>query len=149
MKWLVWAGCCVGFWMALSSTFADTPKEAQEKLQGAWVATSAERDGQPATDVVGHQLQFKDNRFTITSKDGKLLYQGTFTVDPSKTPNTITFEHTEGTLKGKVWKGIYALDGDTLKTCDNGPNPDKERPTGFTTKADSGTIAIVFKRGKP
>ena len=59
------------------------------------------------------------------------------------------FEDTEGALKGKVWKGIYALDGDTLTTCDNGPDPDKSRPAAFEAKSGSGYILITFKRAKP
>jgi hypothetical protein len=52
-------------------------------------------------------------------------------------------------LKGKAWKGIYALDGDTLMTCDNAPNPYKGRPTAFEAKTGSGHILITFKRAKP
>ena len=94
--------------------FAQPAEDAQEKLQGAWTATKAERDGKAAEDVVGHRLSFTGDRFRIRSKDGKPLYEGTVRVDPSAKPAAIDFEHTEGALKGKAWKGIYALDGDTL-----------------------------------
>jgi uncharacterized protein (TIGR03067 family) len=50
----------------------------------------------------------------IQSKDGKSLYAGAVRVDGSAKPAAIDFEHREGVLKGKAWKGIYALDGDTL-----------------------------------
>src|SRR5215207_1250974 len=86
--------------------------DAQKKLQGTWTATKAERDGKAADDVVGHRLSFTGNRFQIQSKDGKPLYAGTVRVDPSAKPAAIDFEHTEGVLKGKAWKGIYGLDGD-------------------------------------
>ena len=39
------------------------------------------------------------------------LYSGTVRVDASAKPAAIDFEHAEGGLKGKTWKGIYALDG--------------------------------------
>ena len=78
--------------------------------------------------MVGHRLSFTGDRFQIRSKDGKPLYEGTVRVDASAKPAAIDFEHTEGDLKGKAWKGIYALDGDTLKMCDNAPNLDKGRP---------------------
>jgi ketosteroid isomerase-like protein len=48
-----------------------------------------------------------------------------------------------------VWKGIYALDGDTLRTCDNAPELDKSRPAAFEAKAGSGYILITFRRAKP
>ena len=70
-------------------------------------------------------------------------------MDPRATPAAIDFEHTEETLKGKVWKGIYALDGDTLTTCDNAPNLDKGRPAAFEAKSGSGYVLITFERAKP
>jgi uncharacterized protein (TIGR03067 family) len=133
----------------LVPAFAQSAEDPQKKLQGTWTATKAERDGKAADDVVGHRLSFSGNRFQIQSKDGRRLYQGTFRVDPSRKPAAIDFEHMEGALKGKAWKGIYALDGDTLTTCDNAPNPYKGRPATFEAKTGSGHIFITFKRAKP
>jgi len=141
--------CWLILGIVLVPVFAQTAEEAQKKLQGTWTATKAERDGKAADDVVGHRLSFTGNRFQIRSRDGKPLYKGTFRVDPSTKPAAIDFEQTEGTLKGKSWKGIYALDGDTLTTCDNAPNLDKGRPTAFEARTGSGHILITFKREKP
>jgi uncharacterized protein (TIGR03067 family) len=69
-------------------------------------------------------------------------------MDPSAKPVAIDFEHTGGVLKGKAWKGIYALDGDTLAICDNAPNLDKRRPAAFEAKSGSGYVLITFKRSK-
>ena len=129
--------------------FAQSAEDAPKKLQGSWTATRAERDGKAADDVVGHRLSFTGNRFRIRSRDGKTLYEGAFRVNAKTKPAAIDFDHTEGALKGKVWKGIYALDGDTLTTCDNGPNLEKGRPAAFEAKAGSGHIVITFKRAKP
>jgi uncharacterized protein (TIGR03067 family) len=129
--------------------FAQPADDAQQKLQGSWSATKAERDGKVADDVVGHRLSFTGNRFQIQSKDGKLLYAGTVRVDPSAKPAAIDFDNTDGILKGKTWKAIYALDGDTLVTCDNGPNLDERRPTALEARSGSGYILITFKGAKP
>jgi uncharacterized protein (TIGR03067 family) len=147
MRRMTWA---VG-WLILGTglAFGQPAEEAQKKLQGTWTATKAERDGKPAEDVVGHRLSLTGDRFQLRSKDGKLLYEGTFRVDPSTKPAAIDFEHTAGALKGKAWKGIYALDGDTLTTCDNGPSLDRGRPAAFEAKAGSGHILITFQRAKP
>jgi uncharacterized protein (TIGR03067 family) len=149
MHWLTSAMC----WLILGSwlipAFAQAAEEAQKKLQGSWTATKAERDGKAADDVVGNRLSFTGNRFQIQSKEGKPLYAGTVRVNPSAKPAAIDFEHTEGALKGKVWKGIYALDGDTLTTCDNAPNLDKARPAAFEAKSGSGYVLITFKHSKP
>jgi uncharacterized protein (TIGR03067 family) len=128
---------------------AQPGEEAQKKLQGTWTAKKAERDGKAADDVVGHRLSFTGNRFQIQSKDGKTLYAGTVRLDPSAKPAAIDFEHTQGALKGKTWKGIYALEGDMLMTCDNAPNLDKGRPTALEAKSGSGYVLITFQRAKP
>jgi uncharacterized protein (TIGR03067 family) len=128
---------------------AQSPDEAQKSLQGAWTATKGERDGKAAADVVGNRISFAGNRFQIQSKDGKSLYAGTVRVDPGAKPMAIDFEHTEGTLKGKTWKGIYALSGDMLTICDNAANLDKSRPIAFDAKSASGYVLITFRRVKP
>jgi uncharacterized protein (TIGR03067 family) len=142
MSWLVLGA-------GLVPAFGQPTDATQKDLQGTWAATRAERDGKAAEDVVGHRLSFIGNRFQIQSRDGKSLYEGTFLVHPGTKPAAIDFEHTGGALKGKVWKGIYALDGDTLKTCDNAPDLAKGRPAAFEARAGAGYILIAFKRVKP
>src|SRR5262245_279891 len=142
MSWLILA-------TALVPAFAQQDGQANKKLQGAWTVTKAQRDGKAADDVVGHRLTFTGNRFEIQTKDGKQDYVGTFDVDSRMKPAAIDFSHTEGALKGKTWKGIYALDGDTLTICDNALNLDKPRPTTFEAKAGSGYVLVTLKRAKP
>ena len=149
MRRMTGAMCWLILGTGLVPAFAHRPEEAQKELQGTWVPTKAERDGKAADDVVGNRLSFTENHFQIQSKDGKPLYAGTVRLDPSAKPPAFDFEHREGALKGKVWKGIYALDGDTLTTCDNGPNLDKGRPAAFEATTGSGHIVITFKRAKP
>jgi uncharacterized protein (TIGR03067 family) len=79
--------------------FAQPADDAQQKLQGTWTATKAERDGKAANDVLGHWLYFTGNRFQIMSKDGKPLYAGTVRVNSSAKPWVIDFEHTAEALK--------------------------------------------------
>jgi uncharacterized protein (TIGR03067 family) len=148
MRRLISALCCLILGTGVIAALAQPAEEAQRQLQGAWTATQAERDGRTADDVVGHRLAFAGNRFRILSKDGKILFTGTVRLDPSAKPASIDFEHAEGTLKGKAWKGIYALEGDTLRICDNAPNVDKGRPTAFEAKSGSGYVLITFKRAK-
>ena len=149
MHQLTSAMCWLILGAGLVLAFAQPAEEAQKQLQGPWTATKAERDGKAADDVVGHRLSFTGNRFQIQSKDGKPLYAGTVRVDPSAKPAAIDFEHTEGVLKSKAWKGIYSLDGDAVTTCDNAPNLDERRPTAFEAKSGSGYVLISFKREKP
>ena len=149
MHRLTSAMCWLILGTGLVLAFAQPAEDTQKKLHGSWTATKAERDGNAADDVVGHRLSFTGNRFQIQSEDGKLLYAGTVRVDSSAKPAALDFEHTEGALKGKVWQGIYALDGDTLTVCDNAPNLDKGRPAAFETTSRSGYVLIMFTRAKP
>jgi uncharacterized protein (TIGR03067 family) len=100
--------------VAYGLAFAQPAEDTQKQLQGTWTSTKAERDGKAADDVVGHRLSLTGHRFQIQSEDGKPLYAGTVRVDPSAKPAAIDFEHTEGSLKGKAWQGIYALNGNSL-----------------------------------
>ena len=142
---LFWLICGNGVPHAL----AQSADEAAKKLQGTWSAIKAESDGKRADEIMGHRLSFTGSRFEIRSNDGKTLYDGTFQVQPSAKPVAIDFQHTGGTLKGKAWKGIYALDGDTLMICDNAPSPEKARPGAFEASAGSGYVYITFTRAKP
>jgi uncharacterized protein (TIGR03067 family) len=148
MHWLIWVMCSLVLGTALVPAFAQ-PSDEAKKLQGTWTATRAERDGKADEDVIGHRLSVTGNRFQIRSKDGKSLYSGTVRVDPGAKPATIDFAHTDGTLKGKAWKGVYALAGDTLTVCDNAPDLDKGRPTALEAKSGSGYVLITFKRARP
>ncbi|MGA9054318.1 MAG: TIGR03067 domain-containing protein [Pseudolabrys sp.] len=123
-------------------------KAAETTLQGTWITSKAEQDGKAADDLVGHRLSFMGNRFEIRSKDDKPLYAGTVQINPTANPATIDFQQKKGALNGKVWKGIYAVDGDTLTTCDNAPNLKKGRPAAFEAKSGSGYVLITFKRAK-
>jgi len=146
--WLIALMC----WMVLGAGLAPVlaqPASDDKTLQGTWTATRAERDGKAADDVVGNRLSFSSNRFQIQSKDGKPLYAGTVTINPSVKPRAIDFQHMEGSSKGTVWKGIYAIDGDTLTICDNAPNLGKSRPAAFEAKSGSGYVLVTFKRAKP
>jgi uncharacterized protein (TIGR03067 family) len=149
MRWLASVTCwlILGAWLV--PVLAQPAEDAGKKLQGAWTAVQAERDGKSADDVLGNRLSFTGSRFQIQAKDGKSLFAGTFQANSAAKPASIDFQHTEGAMKGKAWKGIYALDGDTLRVCDNAPGPDKGRPAAFEAKRGSGHVFITFKRAKP
>ena len=124
------------------------PAEAQTALQGNWIATQAETNGAASPAVVGHRLTFSGEHFEIKAKDGKTVYAGTVRTDPNAKPAAIDFAHTFGALKGKTWKGIYALDGDMLTVCDNAADLAKARPAAFETKSGSGYVLLTFARTK-
>jgi uncharacterized protein (TIGR03067 family) len=133
--------------MACTPAFAQY-SDAVKEVQGNWSASKAERDGKSAAAVVGNRLTLEGNRFQIRNKGGKSLYGGTFKVDANAKPAAIDFTHAQGKLKGKSWKGIYAIEAGTLTVCDNAGDPAKDRPKAFETKPNSGIVCIDFKRAK-
>jgi uncharacterized protein (TIGR03067 family) len=126
----------------------DSVAQPTGKLEGTWTAVSAERNGKPADELVGHRLTFAGDTFVIR-RDGKMLYKGTFKTDSTKKPAHIDFRQTEGEAKGKTWRGVYLLEGDTLNTNDNAPDPSRPRPTQFVTAPGSGYVKLTFTRAAP
>ena len=143
MRWLV---CVAGLLISLGAV-AQGPKPSP--IQGVWVVKEARRDGKDANELAGHRVILAKERFVITSKDGKPVYAGSYRTDAGKVPPTIDFVHTLGTYKGKTWKGIYELTGDTMRICDNAPNLEGPRPMDFKAAAGSGTVCVLCVRKEP
>ena len=96
--------CCLVLPIGFAAAFGPSPDEARKKLQGTWTATKAQRDGKAAEDVVGHRLSFTGERFQIRSKDDKLLYEGTFRLDPSMKPAAIR-QMSAQSIRSRMWDG--------------------------------------------
>ena len=137
-------GCAIAL-LLMAATLMVGEAGAETPLQGTWLAESAKEAGVDSSEIIGHRLSFDGNRFRIT-KDGKLLYGGTFTVDPSANPSSISFDQNETQSLAGVWRGIYALTGNTLTICDNAPDTSMPRPTGFAECIAPGYVVIRFKR---
>ncbi len=128
----------------VAEAWAADPAADPAKLQGTWLAVAAERNGAPAPDAVGHRLVFSKDRFQIT-REGKLLYGGTYAADPSAQPARITFRQDEGsTLRGE-WNGIYRFEAGRLEIVDNADDMSKPAPTQFVTTSGSGYVLLRFE----
>jgi uncharacterized protein (TIGR03067 family) len=121
---------------------ADKPTRGdKEKMQGTWVLVSGERGGEPVPAEVAKDLRLviAGNKMTLQNKDRKTTF--TFKLNPDKKPKQIDVD-----MDGKVGKGIYQLDGDSLKIA-HGELGDA-RPKEFPTKKGSQLTIMVFKRQK-
>ena len=137
-----------------SVVLAQEPKKPDaraelKKLEGVWEGFVVEGKGEKA-DRGPFQL-----RITITGdkmsavdlkNNNKDMGSGTFKLDPSKALKTL--DATGVVLPGKrdkIYRGIYELDGDTLKWCvDNKQR--EEHPTEF--RSNAGNFLMVLKRQK-
>jgi uncharacterized protein (TIGR03067 family) len=126
---------------------ADETKD-DEAIRGTWKITSAIHDGKNFTEgaenvPVGDTLTFGKG----TLKIGKLkvggLLEGSFDLDPTKSPKHMDITLPDGTTE---LKGIYSLSGDELKICVG--FPDEPRPEAFKAEKDQLRIVVVLKREK-
>jgi uncharacterized protein (TIGR03067 family) len=116
-------------------------KKEQEKLEGTWSLMK----------VTGGKTERKDKETKITFKGDKVTFKAgeevTYSVDPTKKPKELNV-HIEKDGKKVTMKGIYELDGDTLKICHfQGDKKSMEgRPKELV--ANDETILAVLKREK-
>ena len=126
-----------------TSTAGDTNDAARTAFQGTWTIVDRKKaDGKEP--VTAPTVVFEGDKYRIKTGD-KVVEEGTFKVDGSKTPKHIEVAATAGTDKGKTWHGIYELEGDTLKAV-VGPT-DRDRPTKYDNPAE-GVRSFVLKREK-
>jgi uncharacterized protein (TIGR03067 family) len=123
-------------------------KAERKKLQGTWQLVSEVIDGkeQPPEYVKQIKLIFDAEGNWRVEKDGTLLFRGTSTIDPAKTPRQLTStamapEATEG----KAVRAIYKVEGDSYTQC---WAVERERPTAFKANAEAGHNLSTYKRVK-
>jgi uncharacterized protein (TIGR03067 family) len=130
---------------------AQRPRTDWEKLQGTWQVVSGEQNGVklPESDLkaVVSQLVFTHRPAypgdTVTWRRNSGTWPDMeLRINPSKTPKEINFERTR--------KGIYEIDGDTLRLCINWPwrgAGDGSRPVRMEGKGRT-HLLITFRRDK-
>jgi uncharacterized protein (TIGR03067 family) len=117
-----------------------------EPLPGWWTVMKPGEKG----DVPSDDHWVIDEGKIALHRGGKLDGYMTYKIDATDYPRTIDLTPDRGPAKGKVLKGIYELDGNTLKICHVAPaaeEPEKaERPKEIGAK---GTVTVVFGRVLP
>ena len=123
-------------------------KKDRKKYEGTWQVVSLEVDGNKTAEDDAKKITVvneADGKWAI-EVEGKVIARGTSEIDPTKKPRAVDLTETEGDAKGKTFHGIYEFEDDTRKVClaESG----KDRPSEFSSKADSGHILVVLKRVK-
>jgi uncharacterized protein (TIGR03067 family) len=118
-------------------------REGLKKLDGTWNYTASELNGKKVPDdfINTSTLTIKGNTYTARLA-GMVVDQGTITIDPTKKPMTI--DRVSSKVKNFKMYGIYELDGDKLRICENG----QKRPAKFDSKEGAFTSLHAFKRKK-
>jgi len=118
-------------------------RDGLKKLEGTWNYTASELGGKPVPDnfIKGATLTIKGNVYTARLA-GMVVDEGTIKIDPTKKPMTI--DRMSSKRKTIKFYGIYELDGDKLRICENS----RERPKKFDSKEGSFTSLSTFERKK-
>ena len=136
----------IGLFVFASQAQADD-KADKEKFQGEWSLVTLEENGesQKITEESDHYIKLKieGDKFMVGLKNGD--HDATFATDSSKKPKTIDVTLKGGDQDGKVMKGFYELQGDTLKICIGSPEA-PDRPAEFKSK--DAVKVFTFQRAK-
>ena len=123
--------------------------EASERdiagLQGVWEQIGLEVDGvTDPPDSFGTDLltTIAGDRFTVRAPDGTIVLAGSFTLDATTRPKSITWCDSMGDDLGKHLPAIYELEGDRFLFIAG--REDKPRPQVFKTSA--GQTMRAFRR---
>jgi len=116
-----------------------------EKMSGTFGVTTFEREGKKSSDDDLKKMKVIQKKAEWSFHFGDEITTGIDKVYPDKKPKEIDSTYTNGTHKGRTVKGVYEIDGDTVKYCWG--EVGKDRPKDFTTKTDSGTTLMILKKG--
>ena len=135
-------------WLIACSATNQPMHNPGDSLAGTWTCAAATVNGRPLPDATVKQLRLTltGGRYK-TEKGSEVLFDSSYTTDPAKNPKEIIMVGTEGDLAGKEARGIYSLQGDTLRICYTMPG--QQRPAAFESLAGSEAYLIVWQRQKP
>jgi uncharacterized protein (TIGR03067 family) len=138
----------LGMLIAVGSLSGQDAKKASSKVEGEWKPTEFKEDGKEGNIADDMRMIFKDDTFLVREGD-QVHVKGTFKVNAARKPHEIDMEFTEGpeNFQGKTGKGIYAIDGNTLKIALKAPGLD-ERPKEFASAEGSKIFLLVLERVK-
>jgi uncharacterized protein (TIGR03067 family) len=142
MRYLVLAAVAATWFVPAQE---DAAKKDLAALQGTWTLVSMEVDGKAvdAEKLKSTTLTIKDNKYSLLAR--QQLHEVEITLDPSKTPKTMDMKFLDGPNKDRVGRGIYVIEGKTLKIC-RGLDPQQERPRDFKTEGQVNCFVMVWER---
>ena len=123
---------------------ADQSDKDLEKLQGTWHAVAMEVKGKPSEPDAVKKLKLvvKKDSYTVTV-NGEDHVSAKLVLRAGKEPKEV-----DVVLEtDPVYKGIYEIEGDTLKIClVLSSDDDSKRPKEFKTDEDSNTALFTWER---
>ena len=123
--------------------------QADRPLTGTWEGWLVDGDGSQQSQRRQRISEMVITAAQITCKDGRgsSMGAGTYRLGSSGAVRTIDATGTAGQPSGKAFKGIYQINGDTLKWC-SGNDKAKTRPTELKTNVGNGHFLLILTRKK-
>ena len=143
MKHILYLGLIVA--ASLTAFAADPPNDAKA-VQGSWTPAKAELGGQPMADAVLKSISLKLTNGKYEVSVGGQPDKGTYTLDSTSKPKSMTITGTEGPNHGKTFPAIYELKGDTLRICYDLSG--SKQPAEFKSVAGTRLYLVTYKRKK-
>jgi uncharacterized protein (TIGR03067 family) len=127
--------------LAASQLGADVDKE-RKLLQGRWEVVSMVQGGKEVPRLMEGKMMFtfQGDKLVVALGD-KVLNEGTWKIDPGKTPRTIDLKDERDTIQG-----IYELKENEVRMCMGGRG--KERPKLFDAQPGTDQSVVILKRIK-
>jgi uncharacterized protein (TIGR03067 family) len=131
--------------MAVASITAAADDSDAKTMQGSWTALKAELAGKPMPPAFLKSIALKLDGGKYEVNVGGKLDRGTYTLDQTTNPKSMTLRGTEGPNEGKTFLCIYKIDADTLEVCYDLSGT--KTPTAFST-AGSDLYLATYARKK-
>ena len=145
---LITAWAMAGAFLLSGGDASDAIKKDKAALQGTWKITASVSKGDRATaeEIKDLFLIFRGDAILVR-EEGKSQENFSFQLDPLTKTKAIDLILKIGPQKGRVDRGIYEIDGDTLRICIQS-NKDSPRPREFVSRTGSELWLVVLQRSK-
>jgi uncharacterized protein (TIGR03067 family) len=130
----------------LLTAFAGCATNDATAVQGTWTPANAELAGQPIPDAALKSISLKLDKGKYEVLVGQNPDKGTYTLDSTSQPKSMSVTGTEGPNQGKTFPAIYELNGDTLFICYDLSG--QKRPTEFKSIAGTQIYLVTYRRMK-
>lgn len=124
---------------SISGPAQTPPSDDRQKILGTW---SGGMPGDPKGSI---ELIITPTKVTgRNARTGKSLGEGTYELDPVN--RTIDARGIEIPVRGRIYIGLYSLEGNTLRWCANSRS--KKRPKDLVHRPDKDQWLMVLERQK-